>query len=931
MTLKTILALVLCSFLASLPHAEGISCYSCLEYPGSNQTCSNPAIIQCGPYYDSCVAMNYTSNIMGIHYSAALKNCSISNHQCNSSYVCGLVNSSISQSGGTLLSCSFNCCYGDLCNGQGGGGNVTLPPWTNPPPTTYHPPFTTQSPSGCGAAVNNTLKSPGYPSRYPNNMDCVYRVHIPHGMAMRINFSSFLLESGFDYLTIKNENNQNFGRYTGGQSGQIVDVTGRYAVFSFHSDGSVGYRGFLLRFFFYRNATNPPPTTYHPPLTTQNPSGCGAAVNNTLKSPGYPSRYPNNMDCVYRVQIPHGMAMRINFSYFLLESGFDYLTIKNENNQSFGRYTGGQSGQIVDVTGRYAVLSFHSDGSVGYRGFLLRFLFYRNATNPPPTTYYPPLTTQNPSGCGGVVNNVLKSPRYPLNYPNNMDCNYWVLIPLGYVLNISFSSFVLENSWTCRYDYLKITNEHNQTVAKYCGVKTGRNVYVTGRFAVISFHSDGSGAFSGYLLNFSYIRNATNPPPTTYHPPLTTQNPSGCGAAVNNTLKSPGYPSRYPNNMDCVYRVQIPHGMAMRINFSYFLLESGYDYLMIKNENNQSFGRYTGGQSGQIVHVTGRYAVLSFKSDGSVGYRGYLLRFFFYRNATNPPPTTYYPPLTTQNPSGCGGVVNNVLKSPRYPLNYPNNMDCNYWVLIPLGYVLNISFSSFVLENSWTCRYDYLKITNEHNQTVAKYCGVKTGRNVYVTGRFAVISFHSDGSGAFSGYLLNFSYISNSTSAPPSFTTSYPPYPTVYPTGIPMATARPTFGTPGPSPQSRLRYYINVFRALLDQMEYIVDNDLSGNISVREHKDLVRKAIYNVDAAMKSFGRQKRDVMKTKMVDQLKKKANELLSKMENKKSLIKKRSLKKLQEKREAKKQMKKRQLIMKNTMDIVSKSFGKIARNKQ
>ena len=46
---------------------------------------------------------------------------------------------------------------------------------------------------------------------------------------------------------------------------------------------------------------------------------------------------------------------------------------------------------------------------------------------------------------------------------------------------------------------------------------------------------------------------------------------------------------------------------------------------------------------------------------------------------------------------------------------------------------------------------------------------------------------------------------------------------------------------------------------------------------------------------------------------------------------LIKKRSLKKLQEKREAKKQMKKRQLIMKNTMDIVSKSFGKMARNKQ
>ena len=37
------------------------------------------------------------------------------------------------------------------------------------------------------------------------------------------------------------------------------------------------------------------------------------------------------------------------------------------------------------------------------------------------------------------------------------------------------------------------------------------------------------------------------------------------------------------------------------------------------------------------------------------------------------------------------------------------------------------------------------------------------------------------------------------------------------------------------------------------------------------------------------------------------------------------------LQEKQEAKKQMKKRQLIMKNTMDVIGKSFGKMTRNKQ
>ncbi|CAH3144638.1 unnamed protein product, partial [Porites lobata] len=28
---------------------------------------------------------------------------------------------------------------------------------------------------GCGAVMNNTLKSPRYPSKYPGRMDCVYR------------------------------------------------------------------------------------------------------------------------------------------------------------------------------------------------------------------------------------------------------------------------------------------------------------------------------------------------------------------------------------------------------------------------------------------------------------------------------------------------------------------------------------------------------------------------------------------------------------------------------------------------------------------------------------------------------------------------------------------------------------------------------------
>ena len=45
-------------------------------------------------------------------------------------------------------------------------------------------------------------------------------------------------------------------------------------------------------------------------------------VNNSLKSPGYPKKkYPNNMHCVYSVNIPRGMEIKIDFGDFETEDG----------------------------------------------------------------------------------------------------------------------------------------------------------------------------------------------------------------------------------------------------------------------------------------------------------------------------------------------------------------------------------------------------------------------------------------------------------------------------------------------------------------------------------------------------------------------------------------------------------------------------------
>ncbi|KAL9973879.1 hypothetical protein ACROYT_G020385 [Oculina patagonica] len=175
--------------------------------------------------------------------------------------------------------------------------------------------------------------------------------------------------------------------------------------------------------------------------------GCGSVVNNTLASPGYPSHYPNNMDCTYSIPIPNGMAMEIYFHDFEVEShrhcGWDYVIIRNEDGQTIGVYCGERIGKTVLVTGDYAVIKFHSDGSAPKRGFFMLFtaVLLGNGTHPP---------------------------------------------------------------FKGSYDFVQITNDKNETLGVYCGSNTGRELPLTGRHAVIIFHSDYSFQKRGFLMVFSF-------------------------------------------------------------------------------------------------------------------------------------------------------------------------------------------------------------------------------------------------------------------------------------------------------------------------------------------------------------------------------------------------------------------------------------------
>ena len=59
----------------------------------------------------------------------------------------------------------------------------------------------------------------------------------------------------------------------------------------------------------------------------------------------------------------------------------DYLKITNDTNLSSGKYCGNKTGKKVEVTGDYAVITFHSNSDVERKGFRILFHIKDSGSN----------------------------------------------------------------------------------------------------------------------------------------------------------------------------------------------------------------------------------------------------------------------------------------------------------------------------------------------------------------------------------------------------------------------------------------------------------------------------------------------------------------------------------------------------------------------
>ncbi|XP_035691340.1 tolloid-like protein 2 [Branchiostoma floridae] len=105
-----------------------------------------------------------------------------------------------------------------------------------------------------------------------------------------------------------------------------------------------------------------------------------SALSGTIRSPGFPDRYPSRTSCRWKILVPAGKWIRLVFNSFSLEGfldcTYDYLQIYDggdDSARSMGKFCGENVPEPLITSGNMAFLSFSSDQVISKKGFELQW------------------------------------------------------------------------------------------------------------------------------------------------------------------------------------------------------------------------------------------------------------------------------------------------------------------------------------------------------------------------------------------------------------------------------------------------------------------------------------------------------------------------------------------------------------------------------
>ncbi|XP_055733938.1 neuropilin-2-like [Salvelinus fontinalis] len=244
------------------------------------------------------------------------------------------------------------------------------------------------------------------------------------------------------------------------------------------------------------------------------------------------------------------------------------------------------------------------------------------------------LGEEGSKSCGGQVDasdaGYITTPGYPLEYPPHQNCRWVVTAPepsQRVVLNFN-PHFELEKL-DCRYDYIEIrdgNSEKADLLGKHCSNIAPPAVISSGPVLLVRFVSDYAHQGAGFSLRYEIFKTG-----------------SDCSrnfTSQNGIIESPGFPDKYPHNLECSFIIIVPPAMDLTLTFLTFDLENDplpggegdckYDWLEVWDGLPQVgplIGRYCGTKIPPEMTSSTGILSLSFHTDMAVAKDGFSARY----------------------------------------------------------------------------------------------------------------------------------------------------------------------------------------------------------------------------------------------------------------------------------------------------------------
>uniref|UniRef100_A0A8C2CAV8 Neuropilin n=1 Tax=Cyprinus carpio TaxID=7962 RepID=A0A8C2CAV8_CYPCA len=237
----------------------------------------------------------------------------------------------------------------------------------------------------CGGQLDASnagyITSPGYPLEYPPHQSCQWVISAPEpSQRIVLNFNPHFelerLDCRYDFIEIRDGNSESadlLGRHCSNIAPPAIISSGPVIHIKFVSDYAHQGAGFSLRYEIYKTGAE------HCFRNFSAPTG-------VIESPGFPDKYPHNLECSFIIISPPQTEVTLTFQTFDLENDplllgegeckYDWLDVWDGLPQVgplIGRYCGTKIPPEIQSSTGLLSLSFHTDMAVAKDGFSARY------------------------------------------------------------------------------------------------------------------------------------------------------------------------------------------------------------------------------------------------------------------------------------------------------------------------------------------------------------------------------------------------------------------------------------------------------------------------------------------------------------------------------------------------------------------------------